>query len=213
MPQCIVLLFVVQFEFESLCSNLNLNVFVFLLEKKWKAFPSHSLGFQPIRPTPPSLSFLSFSFLPRPMEPRRPILLSRSSPPPRPLSRSHRRVGPACRGCPPPRARPGLLQSPAAPRLAGLPLARTPRRSAPPLYKRRTAPGNPSPIRAAALLPQTLARVAIGAAELGLDADPPLRRLSSTSRRPGAPRGIGDARRPILSPYPSLSHPRGLTRI
>jgi hypothetical protein len=46
------------------------------------------------------------------------------------------------------------LQSPAAPRLAGLPLARTPRRSAPPLYKRRTAPWEPFPIRAAALCPK-----------------------------------------------------------
>ena len=145
MPQCIVLLFVFQFDFESLCSNLNLNVFVFLLEKKWKAFPSHSLSFQLIRPTPPSLSFTFFSFLPRPMEPRRPILFSRSSPPPRPLSRSHRRVGPACRGCPPPRTRPGLKQSPSptASRLAAAFVARTPRIPPHPYKGQRPRPQTP----------------------------------------------------------------------
>ena len=50
MPQCIVLLFVVQFEFESLCSNLNLNVFVFLLEKNGKLFPLTLLVSSPSGP-------------------------------------------------------------------------------------------------------------------------------------------------------------------
>ena len=54
MPQCIVLLFVVQFEFESLCPNLNLNVFVFLLEKK-ESF-SRSLYWFPAHPAHPSIS-------------------------------------------------------------------------------------------------------------------------------------------------------------
>ena len=61
MPKCIVLLFVVQFEFESLCSNLNLNVFVFLLEKKnGKLFPLTLLVSSPSGPSIHlSLFFLS----------------------------------------------------------------------------------------------------------------------------------------------------------
>ena len=58
MPQCIVLLFVVQFEFESLCPNLNLNVFVFLLEKK-ESF-SLSLSWFPAHPAHPSISLFFF---------------------------------------------------------------------------------------------------------------------------------------------------------
>ena len=72
MPQCIVLLFVVQFEFESLCSNLNLNVFVFLLEKNGKLFPLTLLVSSPSGPPLHLSLFLSFSFLPQPRKPRRP---------------------------------------------------------------------------------------------------------------------------------------------
>ena len=82
MPQCIVLLFVVQFEFESLCSNLNLNVFVFLLEKKMESF-SLSLSWFPAHPAQPLL-FPFFS--PGPTAPlaaqsSRPSCLSRPAPP------------------------------------------------------------------------------------------------------------------------------------
>src|SRR6185437_13143123 len=139
-----------------------------VLKKKRKRF-------QPSRPTlSPSPHFfpfpagpLPFLFLrPGPSRPSPPAATDRGAPP----------VGVVLLPWPS-----GTPLSPAAPRLAGLPLARTPRRSAPPLYKRRTAPWEPFSYPRRRPLPQTLARVAIGAADLGLDADPPLRLLSSTS--------------------------------
>ena len=105
---------------------------------------SLSLSWFPAHPAHPSISLFSFFFLPPAAHgaPSAHSLLpvQSASPPSLPLSPTG---GPCLSGRPPPRARPGLLQSPAAPRLAGLPLARTPRRSAPPLYKRRTAPWEP----------------------------------------------------------------------
>ena len=143
MPQCIILLFVVQFEFESLCSNLNLNVFVFLLEKKWKAFPSHSLGFQPIRPTPPSLSFSFFFFPPAaqgapsahfPLPGPNCSSACFATPSPSPLSAER---GPPVGGLLLPPVRAGLQLKESSPSTRRRPavLARTPRSPAPPLFK------------------------------------------------------------------------------
>ena len=66
------------------------------------------------------------------------------------------------------------------------------------------------PARAVLLL--TLA----AAAPLPNRSSTPTRRSAASTRRvrrPGAPQGRGDARRPILSLYPYLSHPRGLAGV
>ena len=99
MPQCIILLFVVQFEFESLCSNLNLNVFVFLLEKKGEnsfsaqtgpallflpaAQESNAAGpfTSPPAQTPHRWPLLFFFLRPSPSRPSPPAATDRRAPP------------------------------------------------------------------------------------------------------------------------------------
>ena len=170
MPQCIVLLFVVQFEFESLCSNLNLNVFVFLLEKKMESF-SLSLSWFPAHPAQPLL-FPSF-FSPGPTSPRtaqssRPSCLSRPAPP-FPLS-SH-----ADRAAPPvgvlfflARAPRRCLWPRSSPAAAGGPLRPSkPSRRGPPHHSRSAPASDPTPPLHACLA-RTRTRVGRGHASPGI---------------------------------------------
>ena len=94
-------IFVFKFKFECVC--------FFLLEKKWKAFPSHSLSFQPSRPSPPPSPFLFSSPAAQTPPFHQPTFLFRPRSAPPPLCR--RQAGPACQGRLPPRGRRGLRES------------------------------------------------------------------------------------------------------
>ena len=141
MLNCIVLLLVVQFEFEFSEFEFELNC-LNQFQKKMQSLSFLSLSFSPLIPAQPNLFFFFPFSLAGQTSPAGPPSHSGPARPGLPLPQPPT-SGPCLSGRPSPRARPGLLHSPAAPRLTGLPLARTPRRSAPPLYKRRTAPWEP----------------------------------------------------------------------
>ena len=181
MLKCIVLLFVVQFEFEFSGFGFELNVFEPFSENT-KPFSVSLTRFQP-HPIP----LLFFFFFPAAhISSAGPFLflLFRPNPPSFPFPFPHRRMGPARQGL----FLPVLGQDSAE----SDPAWRTPlRRLGPahrgpvlaPIKAPRPLPESPRACAAASARNPSRA-VAIGAAELGLDADPPLRRLSLTSSTP-----------------------------
>jgi len=162
-----------------------------------------------------SLSIL-FLFLPAAQNPIGGALLFpflRPSPSRPPPPASHLQAGPAWGGRFPRIDRPTAESGRHTPRAAPFFLARTPRPGPRP-YIISAVPPLGTLLQPA--LPPFAPNPSSRAAIVGARSSTPRRRFAALPRRvrrPGAPRGREDARRPIRSPYPSLSHPCGLARI